>query len=702
MSKGKLHEFCQKSGSNLPAYLDGPFILNEIIHWCKAKKKQTMIFKVDFEKAFDSVRWDFLDDVLKKFGFGSRWGDWIQSCLKSSKGSILVNGSPTSEFQFFKGLKQGDPLSPFLFILVMESLHLSFQKVANAGLFKGVAIDNSLQLSHLFYADDVVFIGQWCDSNISTIIRVLDCFFRASVNIGGHLSRINSWDVVINKILGRLSKWKLKVLSVGGRLTLLKSVLGSTPIYYMSMFKAHVHVINKLEAIRSHFFNEVDLKVRKMTFVKWENVLTSKESRVIKALHEEDGKLGYPIKSSFSSNWIDIVRTLPILFKKGIDLLDYIKKKVGNGKNTKFWYEPWKGDVSFKNLFPRLFALELDKKITVARKMAHPSLGTSFRRNPRSGTEQSQMAMLVSHLEGIRLPNMLDRWSWSLSGDGEFSVSSTRNLIDDKTLGTVGSKTQWWSIFNRHVCSNGRWGKPSGNVGDTGVATMPKSNKKNGDGDGDDAIMRLGTDCGKASLGGRTNGSAGCVTGSNTLRLNEDCGVKICVKYLEHVEHASFMSLNLTESTWRCELLEIATMAKIWFIGYFKPCDSSSPIEMKKMNGGEAFIFNFGSMTETEERSEEMSLPLYNALVIDVYQQMPTIPGDHVITNTSKWKWDTAFDSSSAVTYSPDDQLRVKNKQHVNQCVTCKDICGLNTRVNNAEFGPIRAPNERQQQQRLL
>ncbi|GKE77245.1 hypothetical protein Tco_1543365, partial [Tanacetum coccineum] len=226
-------------------------------------------------------------------------------------------------------------------------------------------------------------------------------FQYLGVNIGGHMSRINSWDVVINKILGRLSKWKSKVLSVGGRLTLLKSVLGSTPIYYMSMFKAPIHVINKLEVIRSHFFNGVDLKVRKMTFVKWENVLTSKESRVIKALHEEDGKLGYPIKSSFSSNWIDIVRTLPILFNKGIDLLGYIKKKVGNGKNTKFWYEPWKGDVSFKNLFPRLFALELDKNITVARKMAHPSLGTSFRRNPRSSTEQSQMAMLVSHLEGI-------------------------------------------------------------------------------------------------------------------------------------------------------------------------------------------------------------------------------------------------------------------------------------------------------------
>ncbi|GJZ29180.1 RNA-directed DNA polymerase, eukaryota [Tanacetum coccineum] len=71
------------------------------------------------------------------------------------------------------------------------------------------------------------------------------------------------------------------------------------------------------------------------------------------------------------------------------------------------------------------------------------SLITSFRRNPRSGTEASQMAMLTSLLEDICLPNMLDRWCWSLSGDEEFSVSSARILINDKTLGTVGSKTHW-------------------------------------------------------------------------------------------------------------------------------------------------------------------------------------------------------------------------------------------------------------------
>ncbi|GKA46798.1 RNA-directed DNA polymerase, eukaryota [Tanacetum coccineum] len=122
--------------------LDGPFILNEILQWCTKKKKKTLIFKVDFEKAFDSIRWDFLDDVLKEFGFRCKWRNWIQSCLTSSKGSILVNGCPTNEFQFYKGLKQGDPLSPFLFILVMESLHLSFQRIVNGGGSRYSIFDN--------------------------------------------------------------------------------------------------------------------------------------------------------------------------------------------------------------------------------------------------------------------------------------------------------------------------------------------------------------------------------------------------------------------------------------------------------------------------------------------------------------------------------------------------------------------------------
>ncbi|GKC76865.1 RNA-directed DNA polymerase, eukaryota [Tanacetum coccineum] len=244
-----------------------------------------MIFKVDFEKAYDSVCWDYLDDVLKRYGFGDKWCGWIQSCLRSSRELILVNGSPTKEFQFYKGLKQGDPLSPFLFILVMKSLNLSFQRVVNAGIFKAVCMGLSLKLSHLFYADDVIFMGQWCESNISTIVQVLQCFYRASglrinvhkskligigvlsnqveqasshiccltftppfsylvVKVGGMMSQISTWNEVVQRLLDRLSKWKMKMLSIGGR---------------------------------GKFFNGMDLNEKKMVWVSWSNVLASKQ-----------------------------------------------------------------------------------------------------------------------------------------------------------------------------------------------------------------------------------------------------------------------------------------------------------------------------------------------------------------------------------------------------------------------------------------
>nr|GFB46030.1 RNA-directed DNA polymerase, eukaryota, reverse transcriptase zinc-binding domain protein [Tanacetum cinerariifolium] len=126
-----------------------------------------MFFKVDFAKAYDSVRWDYLDDVLNAFGFGTRWRSWIQGNLISGKASVLVNGSPTAEFHFHRGLKQGDPLALFLFILVMESLHLSLNRAIHAGVFSGLRIDDDLMISHLFYADDVIFMGDWSNLNLS-------------------------------------------------------------------------------------------------------------------------------------------------------------------------------------------------------------------------------------------------------------------------------------------------------------------------------------------------------------------------------------------------------------------------------------------------------------------------------------------------------------------------------------------------------
>nr|KAJ0220153.1 hypothetical protein LSAT_V11C200087110 [Lactuca sativa] len=73
------------------------------------------------------MRWDFLDDILHRFGFGVRWRDCIRGCLVISMGSVMFNGSPTEE--------HGDPVSPFLFILVMETLHISFSRAMEHGFF---------------------------------------------------------------------------------------------------------------------------------------------------------------------------------------------------------------------------------------------------------------------------------------------------------------------------------------------------------------------------------------------------------------------------------------------------------------------------------------------------------------------------------------------------------------------------------------
>lgn len=99
--------------------MEGPLVVNEICSWAKKNKKKIILFKVDFDKVFDSLNWDFLDSNLVNMEFGNKMRMWLKGCLVSSKSSILVNGCPTEEISISKGVKQGDPFSPFLYVIAM-------------------------------------------------------------------------------------------------------------------------------------------------------------------------------------------------------------------------------------------------------------------------------------------------------------------------------------------------------------------------------------------------------------------------------------------------------------------------------------------------------------------------------------------------------------------------------------------------------
>ncbi|GJW78983.1 putative RNA-directed DNA polymerase [Tanacetum coccineum] len=299
--------------------LDGFLIANELIHMVKIENHKFLLFKVDFEKAFDSVNWSFLLDVMEKMGFSLKWRNWIRACLSSASILILINGSPSNEFRMERGLHQGDPLSPFLFLLVSEALQVSIIEACSKGFYKGVflAKDGS-NVSLLQYVDDALFFGKWSRSNARNLILILKCFEEASgltVNllksrlfgigvdsdevkavasslncshdsvpftylgllVGKRMYFCDGWIEVINKVRNRLTAWKAKSLFIGGHLTLLKSVLGSIPIYYLSPFKASLKVIKYIESLRSRFFWGFKDDHRGISWVKWDSILDSPE-----------------------------------------------------------------------------------------------------------------------------------------------------------------------------------------------------------------------------------------------------------------------------------------------------------------------------------------------------------------------------------------------------------------------------------------
>lgn len=153
------------------------FIASEIIHSIRSRRQACMVLKLDFHKDFDRISWKFIDSVLKKMGLNDKWISWLSNCQNNSTTSILINGSPCAPIRLQKGVKQGDPLSPFIFVLAVEGLKQIIDTSIRNGLLTGFQLENSLQIiSLLEFADDTMCFLLANASVIPTFVRILRFF----------------------------------------------------------------------------------------------------------------------------------------------------------------------------------------------------------------------------------------------------------------------------------------------------------------------------------------------------------------------------------------------------------------------------------------------------------------------------------------------------------------------------------------------
>jgi len=163
---------------------DNILIVQEVLHHLrirKRKKKFQAVLKLDMKKAYDRIEWDFLKACMLKMGFCQQWVSWIMHCVTSVSFSVKFNGESLPDFQPSRGLRQGDPLSPYLFILVANVLSLMMKKVVGQGRVKGIKLNNNCPtLSHLLFADDSIFFLDGKVKECQNLATVLNQYCMAT------------------------------------------------------------------------------------------------------------------------------------------------------------------------------------------------------------------------------------------------------------------------------------------------------------------------------------------------------------------------------------------------------------------------------------------------------------------------------------------------------------------------------------------
>nr|BAE79385.1 unnamed protein product [Ipomoea batatas] len=339
--------------------MDNVILTQEVVHSMNnpRRKKKQMILKVDLQKAYDSVSWDYLEETLEDFGFPRRLIDLILFSLQESSLAILWNGGRLPPFKPGRGLRQGDPLAPYLFNLVMERLAHDIQTRVNARTWKPVHITRGgTGISHLFFADDLMLFGEASEHQAQIMFDCLDSFSNASglkvnfsksllfcssnVNAGlkraiGSILQVpvaeslgtylgipmlkervsrNTFNAVIDKMRTKLSSWKASSLNMAGRRVLVQASLATVPTYTMQVMALPVSTCNEIDKTCRNFLWGHDTNTRKLHSVNWAEICKPRNEGGLGLRMARDfnraflTKMAWQIFSNIDKLWVKVLR----------------------------------------------------------------------------------------------------------------------------------------------------------------------------------------------------------------------------------------------------------------------------------------------------------------------------------------------------------------------------------------------------------
>ncbi|XP_020973015.1 uncharacterized protein LOC110269490 [Arachis ipaensis] len=372
---------------------DGALIACETVQWLKTRKKKAAIIKLDFQKVYDRVRWSFVDIVLQKMGFGQRWRNWMKECVSSATMSVLVNGSPSKPFKMERGLRQGDPLSPLLFVLVVDVLHRMLGEAVHNGRIAPLMVGRDhIELSHLQFADDTLLFCPLETEIIMNYKRLLRCFELMS---GLSINFDKSSLISVN--------YEQEWVEQGCRL------LGcNQAVLPVSLYKMLKAVADKLIALQRRFM--------------W---------------GKEDGNYDHlvPVKGG---PWKDICQ-LNIKEQQVKDkLISGMAMEVGDGRKTMFWEDNWIQGGPLKASFPRVFSVSNQQGFVIGDCGFWDGLEWIWNFQLRRELFQWELE-LVHQLHEMLRPVKLstgrqDNLVWKFDNKGIFSTYSSVQVLQSETL----------------------------------------------------------------------------------------------------------------------------------------------------------------------------------------------------------------------------------------------------------------------------